>query len=620
MLDKPLLLPNPQQISMQDGGYNIPNGKFILLDSPNPGALRFTASRLQTALKEFAGVEWDIVASTVVPHARVGVFLSLAAGATQHPQGYNLTITSEAIYIVASTPTGLFYAMMTLNQLLQQYGRSLPAVRIVDWPDFPNRGLMLDISRNKVPTMETLYNLVDMLASWKINQIQLYTEHTFAYQRHPKVWAQASPMTGAEILALDAYCQKRFIELVPNQNSFGHLHHWLEIEEYTHLAEAPEGAETPWGFFREGPFSLAPLLPESLDLVRDMFDELLPHFSSPQFNVGLDETYDIGQGKSKEAVDELGVGRIYLDYLLKIYREVKARGLTMQFWGDIIVHHPDLVRELPHDVIALEWGYDAAHPFDEHGAIFADSGVPFYVCPGTSTWNTLVGRTDNAITNLLSAAENGRKHGAIGYLNTEWGDRGHWQPLPANYLGFGYGAAVSWATDANRDLDIPATISYYAFGDSSGAMGRFVYEMGNIYQIPGIILHNSSVLFHILQTSPDDLDRIKEYAEGELDLEKYQQTSAAIDQIMGRLSDNDMQVADANLIKQEFTWAADMLRHACQRLAWLLGEEIETQSLLKDAERLIAEYEVIWHARNRPGGFSDSVGRMETMKSYYEEK
>ena len=270
---------------------------------------------------------------------------------------------------------------MTLTQILDQCGGDLPTLRVTDWPDFPNRGLMLDISRDKVPTMETLYALVDLLASWKINQLQLYTEHTFAYQNHPEVWADASPMTGEEILALDAYCQARFVELVPNQNSFGHMHRWFEHERYLPLAEAPEGSMTPWGFFYEGPFSLAPTEPASLELVRELFDELLPHFSSPQFNVGCDETFDVGQGRSKEVVEEKGEGRVYLDFLLKIYREVKARRRTMQFWGDIIVHHPDLVAELPRDCIALEWGYDAQHPFNEHGAIFANSGIPFYVCP-----------------------------------------------------------------------------------------------------------------------------------------------------------------------------------------------------------------------------------------------
>lgn len=622
-----LLLPTPRDVSRQDGVLSLSasDQKLIALDAADPQALRFSASRLQEALEQQLGVSWGIVAGTALPHAEVGAVLSVVPHSTHHPQGYELTITGQTIHAVASTPAGVFYAVMTLTQLLDQCGSQLPTLRITDWPDFPNRGLMLDISRDKVPTMETLYGLVDLLASWKVNQLQLYTEHTFAYRNHPEVWADACPMTGEEILALDAYCRERFVELVPNQNSFGHMHRWFEHERYLPLAEAPEGSMTPWGFFYEGPFSLTPTDPASLDLVRDLFDELLPNFSSTQLNVGCDETFDVGQGRSKEAVEKEGAGRVYLDFVLKIYREAKARGRTMQFWGDIIVHHPDLVAELPRDTIALEWGYEAEHPFEKHGAIFAKSGIPFYVCPGTSSWNTVAGRTENAIGNLLNAAQNGLKHGAIGYLNTDWGDRGHWQPLPVSYLGYAYGAALSWAHEANRDLDLPAAISRYAFRDMTGTMGQLVYDLGNAYLQPGKTLHNSSILFWHLQLSPERTHPLNGFIEPENlpSAEKYPQTKAYIDHVMANLPHANMQHPHADLIKRELTWAADMLRHACDRATRQLAktegqvDNHTNQKLAKEADRLIAEYNAIWHARNRPGGFPESVELMEKMRSDY---
>jgi hexosaminidase len=85
--------------------------------------------------------------------------------------------------------------------------------------------------------------------------------------------------------------------------------------------------------------------------------------------------------RNKARAEEVGIGRLYIDFLKQIHREVRARGYTMQFWGDIITHYPELVRELPRDAVALEWGYEADHPFDAHGALFAASGIPFYVCP-----------------------------------------------------------------------------------------------------------------------------------------------------------------------------------------------------------------------------------------------
>jgi hypothetical protein len=367
---------------------------------------------------------------------------------------------------------------------------------------------------------------------------------------------------------------------------------------------------------------LCPIDPGSIELVRGIFDELLPHFSSRQFNVGCDETVDLGLGRSKEAVAELGAGRVYLDFLLKIYREVKAHGRTMQFWGDIIMEHPELVPEVPRDTIALEWGYQPDHPFDAHGAVFAASGVPFYVCPGTGTWNTIAGRTASALGNLRNAAENGLKHGAVGYLNTDWGDAGHWQPLPVSYLGFAYGAAASWACAANVERDIAAAVSRYAFGDPTGALGRIAYDLGNAYQKTGVDVHNSTVMVRMLQaTYAQFIANRQRYPD--LTAEGLRAAVAEIDAVMARWPAGASQRPDADLIRREYAWAADMLRHGARRGIWMLGKAEGQEdaalraALATDAARLMAEYRDLWHARSRPGGFAESERRMAKMRGDY---
>ena len=86
---------------------------------------------------------------------------------------------------------------------------------------------MLDVSRDRVPTRETLERIVGMLALARINQLQLYTEHTFAYRDHEIVWRDASPITPDDVRWLDALCVEHGIELVANQNCFGHMNRWL---------------------------------------------------------------------------------------------------------------------------------------------------------------------------------------------------------------------------------------------------------------------------------------------------------------------------------------------------------------------------------------------------------
>jgi hypothetical protein len=393
------------------------------------------------------------------------------------------------------------------------------------------------------------------------------------------------------------------------------MHRWFELPQYAPLAEAPNGFDYPWGDHSDGPYSLCPLDPGSLALVTDLFDELLPHFTSKQFNVGCDETFDLGQGRSRAECDRLGTGRVYLDYLRKVYREVTARDHIMQFWGDIIVQYPELIPELPKDAIALEWGYEAHHPFDEHGAQFAQAGLPFYLCPGTSSWNTIGGRTTNALGNLQSAAENGLKHGAAGYLNTEWGDNGHWQTLPINYLGFAMGAAYSWAWEANRAADVPRVISQFAFDDHTGKLGRVAYDLGNVYQATGIEPHNSSTLFWMLQWP------LAQVADGYRDTvspRALHQTLAAIDQAMAPLAEADSARPDAALIRSEFELAARMMRHAARRGLYAIGAPDRSAAELdRDLREIIEEYQVVWLLRNRPGGLSDSVARLERSRRDY---
>jgi hypothetical protein len=415
------------------------------------------------------------------------------------------------------------------------------------------------------------------------------------------------------------------------------MRRWLVLDTYRDLAEAPDGCETRWGWFDE-PFSLNPLDPRSIALVDDMLDELLPHFSSTQVNVGCDETVDLGAGRSKAVCEERGVGRVYLEFLQKIYATVKRRGSVMQFWGDIILEHPELIAEMPKDVIALNWGYEATHPFALESRRFADSGIPFYVCPGTSSWCSIAGRTENALGNLRSAAENGLQNGALGYLITDWGDLGHWQPLPVSYLGFAAGAAFSWAYTANRDRDVAEVVSWHAFRDSTGAMGRLAYDLGNIYRVVGLEPGNSSVLFWAMQYPIAQLrenkglpnlgffrfasEEVQEHARQGLTAADFERTQQEIDRVMAGLETAQMERFDADLIIREFELTATMLRHGCMRGRLAVENAPEKAEALlpeldNDMQRLIEEYQEVWLARNRPGGLADSVARFEAARADY---
>lgn len=625
-----ILLPQPRTLIYRGGTVALSDGKLIAIAAPD---LLFTAQRLQAVLAA-TGLHWEIVAdSAALPIELIGARLMVSnapedaiTSDNELYQEYTLTIAanaenSEPITINGQSSQAVWYGVCTLRQIISQTGQTIPTLTISDHPDFVRRGVMLDISRDKVPTMNTLYALVDRLADWKINELQLYTEHTFAYRRHPIVWANASPLTGQQILELDRYCQERFIDLVPNQNSFGHMHRWLMHDEYRDLAEYPAGLDWPM-FLTPRPFSVAASDPRSIALIAELYDELLPHFSSRYFNIGCDETFDLGKDRSQALVEQIGKGRAYLQYLTKVAALAQQHGRTPMFWGDIIMQHPELVPELPAGLIAMEWGYEANHPFDRDGARFAEAKTPFYVCPGTSSWVSLLGRTDNAIGNLRSAALNGHKYGAIGYLNTDWGDYGHWQPLPVSYLGFVYGAALSWATDANLELDLPVVLSQFAFDDPTGIMGHVAYNAGNAYQIVKATSHfNGAVMVRALFTSLDRL-RSHEWLPNTKDKPLVFNT----DQLHAALHTMDEQIAalaDARpadvLVIDEYKVAMRLWQHGCKRLLMAEGDSsITGVTMAAELRELREQFRVTWLARARPGGLDDSLARMDRMFADYE--
>ncbi|MFQ5848646.1 MAG: glycoside hydrolase family 20 zincin-like fold domain-containing protein [Candidatus Methylomirabilales bacterium] len=618
-----LLLPRPQRVEPTTTRFTVPD-EPIVDPASAPSPLGATTERLAETLRACGCLpRW----SATAPKAHIT--LRIHPRGLPHPQGYSLVIDDAGITVAGTDESGLFYGVCTLTQLIQLHAPPapgqplmLPGVRIADWPDFPHRGVLLDVSRDKVPTMETLYDLVDLLAGWKINQLQLYMEHTFAYRGHEAVWRHASPLTGDEIEALDAFCRDRFVELVPNQNSFGHMHRWLIHEPYRRLAECPEGVTHPFSP-RQEPYGLCPVDPGSLDLLDDLYDQLLPHFSSRQFNVGLDETLDLGHGRSATICAEKGTERVYLEFLQQIHRLVTRRGYAMQCWGDMLGGRPELIGKLPQDLIPLEWGYEADHPFAEHSRLLAAAGLRFYVCPGTSSWNSFAGRTENALANIRNAAAAGQSTGAIGVLTTDWGDHGHLQPLPVSYLGLLTGATLSWksadATDAHPP-NIPALLSAHAFRDQADVMGRLAYDLGNAYLRTGARLYNGSPLFHLVvcadQTPPHPgLER--------LSVERLEKTRTFIDDVMAPLAKARMARPDAETVIGEFRWVADMLRLACRLGIARLDAGVPTpigalpgeirSSLADELRPLIDRHRGLWQRRNRPGGLDDSARRLERI-------
>jgi len=150
---------------------------------------------------------------------------------------------------------------------------------------------------------------------------------------------------------------------VPEQQTFGHLHKALRLEKYADLAETPYGDV------------LSPQQDGTYKLIADWFKELNELFPGQFFHIGEDETFELGEGQSREAARTRGVGAIYFEHLNRVRDLLKPYNRRLMFWGDIALHHPDLIGNIPKDMIVMNWQYGARDEFQSSIQPFKDAGL-----------------------------------------------------------------------------------------------------------------------------------------------------------------------------------------------------------------------------------------------------
>jgi hypothetical protein len=362
---------------------------------------------------------------------------SITIPSTITDEGYVILATADQVIVAGKTAAGTFYGMQTLKQLVRGQGASasIPAVKIIDWPTMRWRGVSDDISRGPVPTVDYIKKQIRNEAFFKLNMHSFYMEHTFASATHPLIGPEGGSLTPAEIKELVAYARNYHVELVPEQQTFGHLHKALRLEKYADLAETPYGDV------------LSPQQPGSYKLIADWYKELNELFPGEFFHIGEDETFELGEGQSRTEAQAKGVGAVYFEHLNRVRDLLKPYNRKLMFWGDIALHHPDLIGNIPKDLIVMNWQYGARDDFWTSIKPFQDAGLPEFVCPGAQTWNQIFPNTDAAAKNIINFVRDGQKAGAIGMMNTTWDDDGEtlfdvaWYPIAL-------GAAASWQEGA----------------------------------------------------------------------------------------------------------------------------------------------------------------------------
>lgn len=590
------LIPRPKEYKETSEQFIINKKTKIVLSNNCTSNELETALMLKEVIKNKSGITLIITKEFKESYGENEIRLTIDN--LLEKEEYKLNIKDKYIEIIGSESSGIYYGIQTLIQILKQDGIKLRGVNIEDLPYFKNRGYFADITRGKVPSLETLKKLADKLSYYKINQMQLYIEHTFAFKDMSEVWRDKDPITAEEILILDEYCKKRHIELIPSLATFGHLYEVLRTKSYEDLCELENSRESEYSYIdRMAHHTLDVSNNKSLELVYNMLNEFIPLFSSNKFNICCDETFDLGKGKSKDIAEEIGKGKLYVDFLNKVISYVKNHNKTVLFWGDVILNHKELLKDIPEDTICLNWDYWCKATENNTRTIW-ESKRKQWVCPGTGGWSHLMNLIENSFENINRMVSYGVKYGAEGILNTDWGDYGHINSLSNSVPSIIYGASLSWNPNIEKNFDYEyKAISLLEYGDESMEIVNTLKELSECQTVGWAELiwwkerYNDKVKADFKKLDPykikESYEKAKEIEERLLILSTKLNSKKSIEDFI--LSANGIALINdffLTLLKEDFNKNQ-------------VATFNTTKDLAKDFEKWLHDYSIKWRENNK---------------------
>ncbi len=504
-------------------------------------------------------------------------------------EAYELIITPDKITITSEGAPGGFYALQTLKQLMQ--GGDIPCGTITDYPDMAHRGFYHDITRGRIPTLETLKGLADTLALCKINSLQLYVEHVFEFAQYAPCHQRLGSISEAELREFDSYCHERFIDLIPSLATFGHLYHLLQDCGYKHLCEIP--GYTPYEhywFERMVHHTINPECPESFELISAMIDRYMSVFCSEYFNICGDETFDLGRfankGKDK--------GKLYFDYVCKLIKHIQSKGKKVMMWADVMLNHPEYIDKIPDGVIYLNWNYSSRVPESNFSSI-AELSVPQLVCPGTSTWNNFAENVEIEEKNIALLADYGYKYNAYGLINTSWGDMGNICSLAMTTYGILCGACVSWDKTTVFDGDFRKLVSRMFYKDA-GAV--------DIVARLSALMHSANwksiIRFDGLRRVPETSPNYETARQVTIALESERQEPEIYEDAIARCLEAENELAKLKDITKEFyVEILQAIRGTALLVKWNAANRYYKLDCYVDYPSFRETYERLWLAKNK---------------------
>ena len=480
------VIPQPRKLNVTQELFPLNRASHISLADPRSADDQFAAADFIDDVRQTAGVSLPLrrnrgrhsilIGRLDLPAIQTALKnLKISLPVNFDDEGYVLAVGTDIVVVGGQTATGVFYGLQTLKQLVRGESTNafIQGVHIIDWPAMRWRAVSDDISRGPVPTVNYIKKQLRIFAAFKLNMHSFYMEHTFASSEHPLIGPAGGSLTPAEIRELVAYARPYHIELVPEQQTFGHLHKGLKFEKYNELAETPYGDV------------LSPQQEGSYKLIADWYRELNELFPGNFFHIGEDETFELGEGQSREAARTRGVGSVYFEHLNRVRDLLKPYNRRLMFWGDIALNHPDLIGKIPKEMIVMNWDYAPKDDFTARIEPFKDAGLDQFVCPGVGGWNQIFPNVDASSKNIVNFVRDGQQAGVLGMMNTTWDDDGE-SLFEMTWYGIVLGAAASWQAQAVDKKSFDGDFDWAFFRNDGDQFVSAIHALGSVNTVLGI--------------------------------------------------------------------------------------------------------------------------------------
>lgn len=363
------IVPKPLHLEQTEEQFVLKSGMTIACEE----GLKEQAEYLSQMLRQATG--WEI---KVRPDSRKGnIVLVLDTVANKHSEGYSLSVDKKSIRISGADEAGVFYGLQTLLQLLpeevyrnrlaDQMKWTVPGVQIVDYPERPWRGMMLDVARYFYDK-EFVKKFIDMMAMYKLNKLQFHLIDDSGwrleikkYPRLTEVGAWAGPdsrrlggyYTQDDIREILEYARLRQVEVIPEIEFPAHM--LSAVVAYPWLGCTGKQHEVPDQHFISRDL-LCVGKESSYQFLKDVLDETVALFPSQYINIGGDEAVYTNWEqcpRCQEVMKREGLSKAseLQGYLTNVVADMmKKKNRTVIGWEEIIQRG-----KLNEQVVALMW-------------------------------------------------------------------------------------------------------------------------------------------------------------------------------------------------------------------------------------------------------------------------